>query len=113
MSPKTTKEKEDMQHIPYREALGALMFVYQGTRPDIASALTSLGRFTANPGKAHWTALKRVFRYLKGTKNYKLLYSSKGNTNFIGYSDADWAGDVDTRHSITGSCITRRSNLMM
>jgi len=102
MSPKTTKEKEDMQHIPYREALGALMFVHQGTRPDIASALTSLGRFSANPGRAHWTALKRVFRYLKGTKNYKLLYSSKGNANLIGYSDADWAGDVDTRRSTTG-----------
>lgn len=75
MSPKTAQKVASMDKVPYREALGALMFLNQGTRPDIASAITSLGRFVVNPGKAHWNALTRVFKYIKGKKEYKLTYN--------------------------------------
>lgn len=107
MSPKTQQEVAGMEKVPYREALGALMFLNQGTRPDIASAITSLGRFVMNPGKVHWNALKRVFRYLKGTKKYTLTYySSHKNPTLTGYSDADWAENLDTRRFTTGYVFT-------
>ena len=51
----------------------------------------------------HVTAIKRIFRYLKETEHFGLLYQSNSNTDLIGYSDADYAGDRDTRKSRTGS----------
>ncbi|XP_071579312.1 uncharacterized protein [Temnothorax nylanderi] len=105
MSPKTTAERSEMERIPYRQALGSAMFACQGTRPDIACTITTLSCFSNDPGKPHWTALKRVYRYLKGTIHYKLEYSRDGNSNLIGYSDADWADDTDNRRSTTGDFI--------
>lgn len=99
---KTEEEKRKMSKMPYREALGSLMYACQGTRPDVAYAVGLLSRFSENPGKAHWSALKRVFRYLKGTPNYKLHFTKKGNELLEGHCDADWAGDVDGRKSTTG-----------
>ncbi|KAK9679196.1 hypothetical protein QE152_g40209 [Popillia japonica] len=63
-------------------------------------AVNDVSRFNSNHGKAHWQAVKRIFRYLKGTVNLKLRYDS--NKELIGYSDADWASDVDKRRSCTG-----------
>ena len=56
------------------------------------------------PGPQHWQGIKRVLRYVKGTKNYGLYFDcSKGqNFNLYGYSDADWAGDISTRKSKSG-----------
>lgn len=54
------------------EAVGSLLFLYQGTRPDIDYATGVLSRLYQNPGKIHWTAVKRIFRYLKGSKEIKL-----------------------------------------
>lgn len=50
---------------------------------------------------AHWTAVKRIFQYIKGTRNLKLCYT-KSKSSLTGYSDADWASDVDKRRSCTG-----------
>ena len=52
----------------------------------------------------HWTAVKRILRYLKGTPTYGLMYMTSGDTSgtLIGYSDADWAGDVNDRKSTSG-----------
>ena len=57
----------------------------------------------ANPGLEHWKGVKRVFRYIQGTLNYGLLYTSDGSDPVLrGYSDADWGGDLTTRRSTTG-----------
>ena len=53
-----------------------------------------------NPSTTHPTALKRILRYLKGTSSLALMYE-KGSSSLIGYSDDDWAGDHDDRHSTT------------
>lgn len=79
MSPSKTEEMDEMKKIPYQEALGSVLYACQGTRPDIAQAISSLSRFNQNPGKAHWTALKRVMRYLKGSVNMTLEFSRDGN----------------------------------
>ena len=61
-----------------------------------------VSKFNAAPTQAHLTAVKRIFRYLKGTIDLKLQYRSDGE-NLLGSSDADWANDVDDRHSTTGN----------
>ncbi|KAK9744897.1 hypothetical protein QE152_g7368 [Popillia japonica] len=66
-------------------------------------AVSSLSRFNNNPGEIHWQAVKRVFRYLKGTAAAKLEFKRDGNSEIIGYCDADWAADTDDRKSITES----------
>lgn len=91
-----------MASIPYQEAIGCLMYAAQITRPDISFAVSMLSRFNTNYGKAHWSAVKRVFRYLKSTLDMKLTYRRDVEGEMIGYCDADWAGDHDERRSTTG-----------
>lgn len=64
--------------------------------------MNDVSRFNANPGKAHWVAVKRVLRYLKATSDYKLQYTRSSSGALVGYTDADWASDVDKRRSCTG-----------
>ncbi|GJQ73024.1 hypothetical protein Trydic_g1659 [Trypoxylus dichotomus] len=97
----TSKDAENTQKIPYQEAVGCLLYLAQGTRPDIAFAVNDVSRFNTNFNLAHWKAVKRIFRYLKGTLNYKLRYKREENS-LIGYTDSDWASDVDNRRSCTG-----------
>eukprot|EP00253_Pinus_taeda_P022152 PITA_22152 len=82
--PKTQEEEEDMSRVPYASAVCSLMYAMVCTRPNIAHAVGVLSRFMSKPGKEHWTAVKRVFRYLHGTSDY------------------DWAGDLDQRRSTSG-----------
>ena len=56
----------------YAQAIGSLMYVMNGTRPDIAYAVSKLSRYTSNPGPNHWKEIVRVLRYLKYTQNYGL-----------------------------------------
>uniref|UniRef100_A0A1X7V4Q9 Reverse transcriptase Ty1/copia-type domain-containing protein n=1 Tax=Amphimedon queenslandica TaxID=400682 RepID=A0A1X7V4Q9_AMPQE len=59
----------------YQSAVCKLLYLSTRSRPDIAYAVFSIARFTANPTKEHWKALKHIFRYLVGTINYGILYS--------------------------------------
>ncbi|KAG6616793.1 Integrase catalytic core protein [Phytophthora cinnamomi] len=87
---------------PFREAVGALMHLMTSTRPDIAFAVGYVSRFMENPQVEHWIAVKRIFRYLQGTKSYGLRFSPGKDIDFQGYSDADWAGDLSDRKSTSG-----------
>ena len=72
----------------YRRAIGSLMYLAVATRPDIAFAVSILSRFLNNPGDAHWEAVKRIFRYLKFTKDLQLTYGGERH-DLESYSDAD------------------------
>ena len=61
-----------------------------------------MARFYAKPTTQHWIVVKYIFRYLKGTKQYALLYSKSDSNNCVGFSDADWGGDLDDRRSTSG-----------
>lgn len=102
MSPKTSEEREAMSHVPYQELVGGLLYISQGSRPDITYAVNTVGKFNNNPGQAHWIAVKRILRYLKATLAAKVTYSRKGNADMLGFCDADWASCVDDRRSCTG-----------
>jgi Reverse transcriptase (RNA-dependent DNA polymerase) len=103
-SPSTPHQFDDMRNVPYREAIGSLMYAALGTRPDISFAVSFLAQFMQNPGRPHWEAVKRVFRYLKGTKGTCLVIGgSQGGLE--AYSDADWASQ-EHRHSVSGYVFT-------
>jgi hypothetical protein len=101
--PKTQEEEEDMSRVSYASAVGSLMYEMVCTRLDIAHAVGVLSRYVSKPGKEHWTAIKMVFRYLRGTTNYGLCYQGRlGLDRFVdihGFVDADWIGDIECRRS--------------
>jgi len=96
------REGENIGNIPYQEAVGCRLYLVQGTRLDIAFAVGNVSRFNSNHGQAHWTAVKRIFRYLKGTINHSILFSRPNDLELHGFGDADWGSDVDTHRSCTG-----------
>lgn len=102
MCPKNDAERKQMENVPYRQAVGCIAHLAQVSRPDIAYALSVVSRFNNNPGQAHWTAVKRILRYLKGTSKAKLEFNRKGNNELVGFCDSDWAGDPDDAKSTTG-----------
>lgn len=102
----TSNKEEDVDitgSVPYQELVGCLLFLVQGTRPDIAFAVNDVSRFNSNHRTVHWKAVKRILRYLKGTVEFKLHYTKNGNKNLVGYTDSDWASDVDKRRSCSGN----------
>ena len=101
MCPQTSDEKSEMEGVPYSSAIGSLMYAMMCTRPDICYAVGLVSRYQSNPGKKHWMAVKRILRYLKGTMDYSLCYQGS-DLRLTGYTDADWAGDLDERRSTSG-----------
>ena len=87
----------------YQSMVGSLLYAATATRPDIAHAVGVVSKFNSKPTEAHLTAVKRILRYLKGTVSLALKYGKTNDGQLIGYSDADWAGDLDDRHSTTGN----------
>ena len=99
-APEGYQAPEDLR-ATFQSAVGSLMYAMLGTRPDIAYAVSKVSRFTSNPDKSHWQAVKRILRYLRGTVDADLVYRGP-LTQLEGYTDADWAGDKDTRRSTSG-----------
>lgn len=89
-----------MRDVPYYEAMGSLMWACLGMRSDIAFAVTTLSRYTKNPGMPHWD-VKQVFWYMKGTKDLWLQYGGEEKKELIGYSDADGSMAED-QHAVNG-----------
>ena len=100
---KSIKEENTKREVPYREAVGSLIFAAIVTRPDIAYAVGVESRFLDKHEDSHWNAVKRIIRYLKNTIDYGIFYSKAQGSEIIeGYSDSDFANDVNTRRSTTG-----------
>eukprot|EP00253_Pinus_taeda_P033180 PITA_33180 len=103
---KAQEDEEDMSRVPYASAIDSLMYAMVYPRLDIAHAMGVLSRFMSKPGKEHWKAVKRVFRYLCGTNDYGLCYQGRIGLDRVldihGFVDADWAGDLDQRRSTSG-----------
>jgi hypothetical protein len=100
MNPKASLDRsgseEDLDEedkVRYGSAIGALMYLMIGTRPDIAFALATLSRFLVRPQSHHQAALQRLLRYLKGTLVLPITYRQGG---LIGYTDADFGGSIVT-----------------
>jgi hypothetical protein len=85
----------------YKQIVGSLMYL-TSTRPDIMYAVSLISRYMECPAEAHLLAAKRIFRYLKGTADYGILYKRDNNSTMIGFSDSDYAGSLDDRKSTSG-----------
>jgi hypothetical protein len=97
-----SEDDNEDTNFPFRELIGALMYVAVGTCPDVLHAVSVLSQFRNCYRKKHCTAAKRVLRYLKGTIDKKLIYR-KNQDNLTCYVDADWANCEIDRRSYTGS----------
>uniref|UniRef100_A0A2A4JNV5 Reverse transcriptase Ty1/copia-type domain-containing protein n=1 Tax=Heliothis virescens TaxID=7102 RepID=A0A2A4JNV5_HELVI len=104
---KSTVPDRNNKHIPYREAVGSLMFTAIVSRPDIMYAVCTAARYLNNYDQTHWNAVKRIIKYLKETKHFGLCFRSKQSSILECYSDADYANDPDTRRSTTGYVFMR------
>ncbi|KAL8119211.1 hypothetical protein AgCh_016649 [Apium graveolens] len=87
----------------YRGMIGSLLYL-TASRPDIMYATCLCARFHADPREPHLLAVKRIFKYLKGTADLGLWYPRESNFKLIGYSDADFAGCKIDRKSTSGNC---------
>ncbi|KAG5890919.1 hypothetical protein JTB14_024916 [Gonioctena quinquepunctata] len=97
------KEDEDELNstFPYREAVGALMYLMTGTRPDIAYAVSVVSRKLENPSNSDCSKV-RIFRYLKGSTDLGIIYKPGAKEELKTFSDADHGGDDTTGRSTTG-----------
>jgi len=82
-----------MKKIPYASVVDSLMYAQVCTRLDIAFAINALGRYLSDPD--HWKIVKKVFRYLQGTKDHMLTFKKSDQLQVIGYSDFDFVGCPD------------------
>ena len=101
---KLTKATEDSKLFNqelYQSAIGSLLYLSTGTRPDIAYAVSNVARFCSKPIMEHWKSIKHIMRYLNAlSKWYTELWEKV--MDFIEYSDANWADDLDDRRSTSG-----------
>ncbi|PNX87561.1 copia-type polyprotein, partial [Trifolium pratense] len=86
----------------YKQMVGSLMYLL-ATRPDLAYSVCLVTRFMDRPTELHVTAVKRIMRYLKGTLTDGIMYShNTDEANLLGWSDSDYAGDLDDKKSTSG-----------
>jgi len=87
----------------YRSIIGALQYIIF-THPDLSFAMNQVCQFMHQPTSSHWMAVKRILRYLKKILTNGLFYKP-GALSLQGFSDADYGGDPDDKHSTGGYCI--------
>tara|TARA_B110000259_G_scaffold155361_1_gene176432 strand:- start:260 stop:1501 length:1242 start_codon:yes stop_codon:yes gene_type:complete len=105
-------------NLPFLNLLGELRYHARSTRPDINTALSVLGRFSAKHQTVHFDALKRVARYLKGTPSDALILQkgvggANGSLRLSMYVDASYASCPDTGRSIGGHVVCLNGNVVM
>jgi histone deacetylase 1/2 len=95
----------------YRSVVGALQNLTL-TRPDISFAVNKVCQFLHAPTEVHWSAVKRILRYVRSNTRIGLKISRCRSFLVSGFSDADWAGSLDDRRSIGGFAIFLGLNLI-
>ncbi|GJV79471.1 ribonuclease H-like domain-containing protein [Tanacetum coccineum] len=95
----------------YRSLAGSLQYL-TFTRPDITYAVQQVCLYMHDPREPHFSALKRILRYVQGTLDYGLQLFSSTTDSLVAYSDADWAGCPTTRRSTSGYCVFLGNNLL-
>ena len=104
--PKEDDEELLGPEVPYLSAIGALMYLANCTRPDIAFAVNLLARFSSSPTRRHWNGIKHILRYLQGTADLGLFYSKTSRPELLGYADAGYLSDPHKARSQTGYLFT-------
>uniref|UniRef100_A0A803PRD0 Uncharacterized protein n=1 Tax=Cannabis sativa TaxID=3483 RepID=A0A803PRD0_CANSA len=89
---------EDVQL--YRSIIGALQYLTI-TRPELSFSVNKVRQFMQKSLSTHWSAVKRILRYVGGTTDHGLHLQKPGTLDLMAYCDADWASDPDDRRSTT------------
>ena len=95
----------ERHNFPYREAVSSLLFAARVSRLDIEYAVNYVSQFLDDHGQDYWQAVKRIMRYLIGTCEFGIVFGSSGSEcddKLKGFTDADFAGCVETRRSRSG-----------
>ena len=104
--PSTPEELQEMKLIPYRKAVGSLMYLSVATRPDITTAVGMCCKFMQSPGIHHWLhGVKHIFRYLSNCAALGLTYT-RSSSQLVGWVDSSWADDADNGRSRAGFVLT-------
>ena len=109
MDPNSKLSREDDSPIfeditKYRRLIGSLLHLTY-TRPDLSFTMSILSQFLSAPRQSHWQSAIRVLWYLANILDYDLSFS--GGIELVGYSDVDWAGDIDSKRFTSGYCFIR------
>ncbi|CAK9833101.1 Retrovirus-related Pol polyprotein from transposon TNT 1-94 [Anthophora retusa] len=100
---KNEKQIYTVANVPYSEAVGSLLFAARVCRPDIEYAVNYASQFLDSYGQEHWQAVKRIIRYLIGTRDLGIIFGNSGNSFEVkNFTDADYAGCVESRKSQSG-----------
>jgi len=96
-------EGEKIDSTYYKQMIGSLMYM-TATRPDLTYVVSLISRFMEAPTELHYQVVRKILRYLKGTLDYGLFYKKKKSERhkLVGFSDSDYAGDVDDRKNTSG-----------
>ena len=88
---RSKEENEELlgPEVPYLSVIGALMYLGNYTRPDIAFSVNLLARYSSASTKRHWNGIKHILRYLRGISDMGLFYSKAMEPQLLGYADAD------------------------
>ncbi|GJT71912.1 retrovirus-related pol polyprotein from transposon TNT 1-94 [Tanacetum coccineum] len=97
------EEGESVDNTKYRGMIGSLLYL-TASRPDIMFSVCLCARFQEDPKTSHLEAVKRIFRYVKGTTHLGLWYPKGSGIETIVYADSDHAGDYVDRKSTSGIC---------
>lgn len=95
----------------YRTLVGSLQYLTL-TRPELSYAVNSVCQHMHHPLDSHFTAVKRILRYVKGSLDQGLCFSKGNSLHVTAFSDADWAGDALDRRSTGGYCVFLGTNLV-
>jgi hypothetical protein len=100
---KLTRERDGKRVDPthYKSLIGSLRYL-TATRPDIVYGVGLLSRYMEEPRVSHLQGVKRILRYIKGTLTEGIFYGNNNDVKLVGYTDSDWAGDIETRKSTSG-----------
>jgi hypothetical protein len=108
----TSEDIAALAKLPYRSLVGCLLYLAIASRLDITYAVQQLSQYLDCYSYAHWNAAVRVLRYLKGTRDLKLVLGGSNPIDLLGFTDSDWANCLDTRRSIGGYAFTLGSGII-
>ncbi|XP_074337051.1 secreted RxLR effector protein 161-like [Apium graveolens] len=104
--PREDDEEVLGPEIPYLGVIDALMYLANNTRPDITFAVNLLAEFSSAPMDRHCNGIRHIFRYLRGTINFGLLFPKNSTSQLIGYADTGYLSDPHFGKSQTGYVFT-------
>jgi hypothetical protein len=95
-------ESKEVDQRLYGSMIGIILYVI-ASRPDVMQAVGHVTRFQVAPKETHVLAVKRIFKYIKGTTDFGLWYPKGNELTMVAYMDANWAGSIDDRRSTSGA----------